>query len=274
MLEFQEDLYGLLGVAEAAAPEDLRKAYLKLAKKLHPDRFPNDPEQRAAAQAEFSRVTRAHDILSDPKQRQEYDAIRALAKSRLALEMGEAESAPPAASSSGGGTNTTSAAHAGNASGTATAGVATANGTSATATAPAPPADKAAEAGGTASKEAWAQKHYERAADLLRKKKFPEAETAIKESIRLVPNNAGYHAFLAEIQLARGWKTLAASSIQTALAIDPKNHEAKQVELRLKATTMANKTGASGDKAGKKEDKPGDKKGFMDQLKDLLNKKV
>ena len=69
MLEYNEDFYAVLGVEETAAPEEIRKAYLKLAKKLHPDRFPNDPEKRAEAQAEFSKVTRAHDVLSDAKQR-------------------------------------------------------------------------------------------------------------------------------------------------------------------------------------------------------------
>lgn len=236
MLEYQEDMYALLGVEDNASSEDIRKAYLKLAKKLHPDRFPNDTEKRTAAQAEFSRVTRAHDVLSDAKQRDEYDAIRLLAKNRNSLESGEAASAPAA---------------------------------------PAPAtAEKAPEAAASNTRDTWAQKHFERAAELLKKKRFPEAETAIKEAIRLTPQNAGFHAHLAEIQLARGWKTLAASSIQTALTIDPKNHEAKQVELRMKASSSAAGGKKIPEKGDKKDEKPGEKKGFLDQLKQLLNKKV
>ena len=219
MQEFQEDFYALLGVEESSSPEEIRKAYLKLAKKLHPDRFPNDPEKRAEAQEQFSKVTRAHDVLSDPKQREEYEALRMLAKSKGAA----AEVASPAAGAT----------------------PATAEG-----------------------RDQWAEKHCERALDLLRKKRFPEAETAIKEAIRLCPNNANYHATLADIQYSRGWKTLAQSTVQQALKIDPKNHEAKTIELKLKASAAGKSTGPQ-----KKSDS-GDKKGFLDQLKDLLGKKV
>lgn len=229
MLEYNEDLYAVLGVEESAAPEEIRKAYLKLAKKLHPDRFPNDPEKRAEAQAEFSKVTRAHDVLSDAKQRDEYNALRTLAKTRSGV----------AAESSGG-----------------------------TATATATATEQKTE-----NKESWALKHNDRANDLLRRKKFADAETAIKEAIRLCPNNAIYHTTLAEIHLARGWKTLAQTAVQTALKLDPKSHEAKQVELKLKAgqskTGEGNKKDAKGNESGSHE-----KKGFLDQLKDLLNKKI
>ena len=44
MQEFEEDYYAILGIESDASQEDIRKAYLSLAKKLHPDRFPNDPE--------------------------------------------------------------------------------------------------------------------------------------------------------------------------------------------------------------------------------------
>ncbi|MBX9687760.1 MAG: DnaJ domain-containing protein [Candidatus Obscuribacterales bacterium] len=221
MLDFQEDLYAVLGVEETAAPEEIRKAYLKLAKKLHPDRFPNDPEKKAEAQTEFSRVTRAHDVLSDAKQRDEYDTLRNLAKNKLAIDSGTAAAAPAAA------------------------------------------AEKAPEQKGE-SREAWAVKHCERAVDMLKRKRFPEAETAIKEAIRLCPNNAVYHATLAEIQLGRGWKTLAMTAVQTALKIDPKNHEAKAVELKIKANTKS---------TGDHKKPAGEKAGFLDQLKQLLNKK-
>src|SRR5438045_3916784 len=72
-LEFEEDYYGILGVDDEAAPEDVRKAYLKLAKKLHPDRFPNDEQGKQAAQIEFRRVTQAHYVLGEPDRRAEYD---------------------------------------------------------------------------------------------------------------------------------------------------------------------------------------------------------
>lgn len=217
--EYQEDLYAALGVEETAPPEEIRKAYLKLAKKLHPDRFPNDPEKRAEAQKEFSKVARAHDILNDARQREEYDALRGLKKAREA----------------GGATGETAK--------------------------PEPSADA------TYDRDKWAQKHFERANDCLKRKKFPDAETAIKEAMRLKPDNADFLSCLAEIQLQRGWKTLAQTSVNQALKLDPKHYHAKDVELRLKAssTSKAPEGKAAAASAGKKS--------FMDQLKDMLNKK-
>jgi len=125
------------------------------------------------------------------------------------------------------------------------------------------------------NRDAWAEKHCGRARDMLGRKKFPEAETAIKEAIRLCPNNATYTAVLAEIHYARGWKTLAQTAVQTALKMDPKNHEAKTVELKLKAGLQ--KTGSHKAVSSSKEEvgaAGGGKKGFLDQLKEMLNKKI
>ena len=65
-----EDLYSVLGVAKTAAPEDITKAYRKLAKKLHPDLNPGDK----AAEEKFKKVTAAYDIIGDEKKRARYDA--------------------------------------------------------------------------------------------------------------------------------------------------------------------------------------------------------
>jgi len=63
------DLYAVLGVAREASPEEIKKAYRRLARDLHPDVNP-DPE----TQERFKQVTAAYDILSDPEKRQRYDA--------------------------------------------------------------------------------------------------------------------------------------------------------------------------------------------------------
>ena len=62
------DYYGILGVAQDATDEELKKAYRKLARQLHPDVNP-DP----AAQEKFKAVTAAYDVLSDPQKRQIVD---------------------------------------------------------------------------------------------------------------------------------------------------------------------------------------------------------
>lgn len=65
-----KDPYEVLGVARTAAPDDIRKAYRRLAKKLHPDLNPGDKQ----AEARFKDVTAANDLLSDPGKRQKFDS--------------------------------------------------------------------------------------------------------------------------------------------------------------------------------------------------------
>jgi molecular chaperone DnaJ len=70
----EKDFYKILGVAKDVSDADLKKAYRKLAKENHPDLHPGD----AAAEAKFKDISEAYDVLSDPEQRREYDAIRAM----------------------------------------------------------------------------------------------------------------------------------------------------------------------------------------------------
>ena len=62
------DHYEVLGVSRDASPEEIKKAYRKLARQLHPDVNPGED-----AQERFKLVTHAYDVLSDPEQRQRYD---------------------------------------------------------------------------------------------------------------------------------------------------------------------------------------------------------
>jgi molecular chaperone DnaJ len=63
------DLYETLGVSKTATQEEIRKAYRTLARKYHPDANPDDPK----AEDRFKEVSHAHDVLSDPEKRREYD---------------------------------------------------------------------------------------------------------------------------------------------------------------------------------------------------------
>lgn len=63
------DLYTQLGVARGASEPDIKKAYRKLAKELHPDKNKDNPK----ATERFSKVTQAYDILTDKNKRAQYD---------------------------------------------------------------------------------------------------------------------------------------------------------------------------------------------------------
>jgi molecular chaperone DnaJ len=65
-----DDLYATLGVAKTASADEIKKAYRKLARVHHPDANPDDPK----AEERFKEISHAHDVLSDPEKRREYDA--------------------------------------------------------------------------------------------------------------------------------------------------------------------------------------------------------
>lgn len=240
MQEFEEDYYDILGVDENSSTEEIRKAYIKLAKRLHPDKHPNDPDKREAAQRQFARVTRAHDVISDPERRREYDGFRLLAKKKE-ISNGEIpiEDVIEATSTSLDRIEV--------------------------------PADldqtikmQARDSQGNINVK-WANKHLVRADDLLSKRRYQEAETAMKEAIRLVPDEAKYHTKLAEIYYERKWYTLATTEVQTALRVDPRDAEAKNLETKIKAAARMQETTRNNQKV---------KKSFFQTLKDILTKEL
>ncbi|TAH03530.1 MAG: J domain-containing protein [Sphingobacteriales bacterium] len=63
------DYYKILEINKNATDADIKKAYRKLARKLHPDLNPNDKE----AQGKFQQINEANEVLSDPEKRKKYD---------------------------------------------------------------------------------------------------------------------------------------------------------------------------------------------------------
>ncbi|WKZ81710.1 MAG: DnaJ C-terminal domain-containing protein [Acidimicrobiia bacterium] len=68
----ERDYYEVLGVSRDAPAKEIKKAYRALAQKYHPDNNPGD----AGAEARFKEVGEAYQVLSDPKDRAEYDRVR------------------------------------------------------------------------------------------------------------------------------------------------------------------------------------------------------
>ncbi len=64
------DYYKTLGVDSKAKPEEVKKAYRKLARKYHPDRNPDDKR----AEERFKEISQAYDVLGDPEKRKQYDS--------------------------------------------------------------------------------------------------------------------------------------------------------------------------------------------------------
>jgi molecular chaperone DnaJ len=66
-----KSLYDALGVKKDASADEIKKAYRKLVREVHPDKNPGD----AAAEARFKEVQSAYDVLGDPEKRRQYDTF-------------------------------------------------------------------------------------------------------------------------------------------------------------------------------------------------------
>lgn len=88
----QKDFFAILGLDEKAGPEELRRVYLSMAVKYHPDRNPDDPK----AEERFKDISQAYAVLSDPASRARYERLRPRRKAESSsTSTGKAKPEPP-----------------------------------------------------------------------------------------------------------------------------------------------------------------------------------
>src|SRR2546425_10996960 len=94
-----KDYYQVLGVPETATVDEIKRAFRRLAKQHHPDRNPGKPQ----AAERFKEINEAHDVLSDPAKRKQYDQLRRYGAFAGAGRYGGAGRGPSRGGGGGGG---------------------------------------------------------------------------------------------------------------------------------------------------------------------------
>ena len=74
-----KDYYQILGVSTDASPEDIKKAFRRLALRYHPDRNPGNTEE---AEGRFKEINEAYEVLGDEQKRHQYDYLTSYRRSQ------------------------------------------------------------------------------------------------------------------------------------------------------------------------------------------------
>lgn len=194
----EENLFSILNVLSDASTEDIRSAYKKLVKEVHPDRFSNQAEKVRAEEA-FKRLGVAFNTLRDPLQRKDYERL-------IQRDFGSSYASRPTAAPANAGTGPMRPPQ-----GTGTGPMRP----------PQPP--KPAETG-KAREETLielADRHYQSGRALERKNLMDDAIKEYQEAIRIRKGTAKYHSQLGLALDKKGWSGYAQAEFKVALHFDP-----------------------------------------------------
>lgn len=186
----EDNLFLMLNTHSGATSEEIRAAYKKLVKQIHPDRFLDNQEKQLAEEA-FKRVGVAFSTLQDPLLRKDY----------------ERRYAPSSAAPSGNGS----------AAGSASASTAPPDAGPRTQ----PTGQPGSSANAQKVKQELAHKHYEAGKEYERKNLMDEAIKEYKEALRIDNDVAKYHSQLALALQKKGWTGYAQAEFKVALHFDP-----------------------------------------------------
>jgi len=196
--------YGVLGIKDWTAPDDIKKAYYKAAKEFHPDRHfrLKSDAVKEKLNAIFSYITAAYATLCDPLKRREYDRLLSLKPAAVVSNQEMARSKFEAGKKEFRNRNYS----------------------------------EAFQLFGQAAylDNSVAEHHYYYGLALTKLQRFKEAERAINRALKHTPFNADYIAELGHIYLQLGFPHRARSNFERAIKIDPSNKKASEGLARVK----------------------------------------
>src|SRR6185312_15601967 len=211
--------YEVLDIPTTSGAREIKNAYYALARRFHPDRFHELARGALHARLEsaFARITQAHEMLSDPATKANYDAKIAAMKNVSQLSSMDASSSSDTQTSGEGGANTQLAEQRFQ-EGVAAMQMSEMN----TATA------ALSAAARLAPNQARYRAYYGRAlAAHPQTKRLAEAE--LQAAVKLDPANASYRVMLATLYRDLGFWRRAINELERALSLDSKNVEARRM---------------------------------------------
>jgi DnaJ-class molecular chaperone len=188
---WKEDLFATLGVDKEASDAEIKKAYLKLAKKYHPDKFIEENEEKLEAQRIFSKITVAYNTLSNPDKKAHYLELRRLLANHLPENQIQQETISE---------------------------VKTNNETKDQSPRSEPPKQKVDETPiADKVKEEQARSFYNKGLEEMKKKKYDMAIDSFKKAISIKNDIADFHSQLGLAYQAKNWEGMAQGEFKLAL---------------------------------------------------------